>query len=376
MEDRKINILHTFIDLHFGGISNLALNTLPGLAEKYNIYVVYFGPNEEMKDRFMEAGIKIKRIPYSGGRDLLKAVRGLKDFIKQKKIDVVSTNFMPDKLIVTLTKPFVNFRVIGTIHNSWDPAISEVNKGWRFYFEEFFHNHICDKVIGVSNSAIAMAKKHRNLKNRNTIVLHSAVKSLFPGNKKEKNKKIIFITACRFVEIKGLFRLIESFRKLNEETKNWELWLIGKGVLYDALTNRVAELGLEDKIQFKGYQKDLASFHAQADFYINSSYTEALGVSIIEAISTGLPAIGSRAGGIPEVIEDGKNGFLVNFEDENETQEVLTKAINLPSNDYKKMVEKSISTYQRKFSIDVYTEKLGREYEFLVDPHNLAPAVE
>jgi len=55
---------------------------------------------------------------------------------------------------------------------------------------------------------------------------------------KPKNGKIIFVTACRFVEIKGLDRLIDTFANVNRTNVNWELWLIGNGNLDNKLKNK------------------------------------------------------------------------------------------------------------------------------------------
>jgi len=361
---KKINLLVTLLDLHFGGISNLTLQTLPKLSEKMNTSVVYFGPNEDMLERFEDAGIKIERIKYDGGKDVLDTSFKLRKYIKKNRIDIVSTNFAPDKLIVSLTRLISKFLIVGTIHNTFNPNITPIKKTWKYRFEEYFHTNICNKVIGVSNAAIENAKKFRDLRNKNLSVIHSGIPPISSKVKKDtKNENIIFITACRLVEIKGLFRLLERFKDLNESRDNWELWIIGDGELKKELIRKAADLNIKEKVSFKGYQFKLDSFYLQADYYINSSYNEALGISIIEAMSIGLPTIGSKVGGIPEVIEDNVNGFLLDFDDRQEGLKVLGKAMDLDSETYKSLVKKSLIIFEKKFSIDSYVKNL---YETLL----------
>lgn len=358
----------TLIDLHFGGISNLTLNTVPGLEKNFNVTVIYFGPNEDMLDRFVSAGIVVKRIPYNGGKDILKAVLGLKSFIIENKVDIVSTNFTPDKLIVSLTRLFTKFQIVGNIHNSFDPNITPLNtRTWRGRFEEFFHNKISDKVVGVSDCAIENAKKYRNLTNPKLSTIYSGIPGLTSNiSIKSKSNKNIFVTACRFVEIKGLDRLIDRFKDVNETHLNWELWIIGNGKLSNSLINKVKTLNLEDKIIFKGYQTNLLSFYKQADFYINSSFNEALGISIIEAMSVGLPILGSKVGGVPEVVTDGYNGYLVDFNDEVASNQKIRLSIDLDNENYRLISENSLNRFKNKFSIEKYCNRISLEYNELL----------
>lgn len=368
MNSKKRNLLITLVDLHFGGISNLTLQTAPGLNEKFNVIVIYFGPNEQMKERFENSGITLVRITYNGGKDIFKAVKGLRSFIKENKIDIVSTNFTPDKLIVSLTRILIKFKVVGNIHNSLDPNITPINlRTWRSRFEEFFHNRIADKVVGVSECAIENAKKYRNLRNDNLAVIHSGIIGLKNNvANRQKNKKTVFVTACRFIKIKGLERLINIFAHVNNSNTNWELWLIGNGDMENSLKDKVDFLNLEDKIIFKGYQKDLVPFYELSDYYINSSYNEALGISILEAMSLGLPILGSDVGGVPEVVKDGYNGYLLDFNDEVECSRLISEAIDLDSEEYNKMAVSSLEIFRKKFSIQNYVDRIIFEYNELL----------
>jgi len=112
-------------------------------------------------------------------------------------------------------------------------------------------------------------------------------------------------------------------------------------------------LGLEDKIKFKGYQKNLLPFYQLADFYINSSYNEALGISIIEAMSVGLPILGTKVGGVPEVVQDEYNGYLLDFNDEVNSVRKISGAIDLDPEEYNKIAMNSLKSFQKSFQLKI-----------------------
>jgi glycosyltransferase involved in cell wall biosynthesis len=360
----KIKVLITLIDLHFGGISNLVLQSTPALSERFNTTVVYFGSNEDMLTRFKDSGIDLVRIPYSGGKDIIKTAFKLSQYIKQNKVEVVSTNFLPDKTIVGLARVFTKFKIIATIHNSFNPEITPINKGLRFWFEEFFHNRIANKVLAVSECALNNAIKFRSLKNPQKSVLYSGIKPLsnyVDHIQLTNNGPVQLVTTCRVVPIKGLDRLISCLNDPRIRNKSWILKIVGEGDLKRELQQKVIDYGLESKIHFIGYQNDVKSILVNSHYYVNSSYNEALGISLIEAMSLGLPLIGSNVGGIPEIINENENGFLVDFNNIEEATNTFLKAININPHEYNRLSNNSFESFHNKFSSDKYVRTFEKE---------------
>jgi len=129
-------------------------------------------------------------------------------------------------------------------------------------------------------------------------------------------KQIIFVG--RLVERKGVKYLIEAFARIKDEVKH-NLVIIGEGPERKALEEQVKVLHLEKRVTFTGrisdrelhrsYEK--CSFLVLPAVYDKKGDIEGLGVVLIEAMSYRKPVIASRAGGITDIVEDGKNGFLV-----------------------------------------------------------------
>lgn len=364
MMERKINLLITVTNVHVGGIASLLLTSTPSLAKKMNVEIAYFGHSGEMLQRFLDAGIKMTYFPYSGKKDMLKVVLKLAKHIKKEKIDVVSTNFFMDKVIVFFASRITKFKIVSTFHSVKKPTTLTPNK----YFQIFFHKYVVDKNFAVSKSVLESWVKYRGLSLSNSKVLYSGIENLPCETQKIrcKEKEVIFVTAARITKVKGFERLIHYFSILNKRKSNWQFWIIGDGFQKAYLQELVLKLELQKKIIFIGYQTDLCGFYKKADFFINSSVREALSISILEALSAGVPSVGSNVGGIPEVINHEENGFLVNFNDAEESLFVLQKCLEMEEDRYLALSKKAKETFYHKFWIDRYVQTFNEELEEIV----------
>lgn len=98
---------------------------------------------------------------------------------------------------------------------------------------------------------------------------------------------------------------------------------VGDGVQMQAMKELAKELGIAGKISFTGFQNSVGGHLKAFDIFVIASKKEGLGTSVLDAMSVGLPVIGTRAGGIAEMIEDGISGLLV----EARNSEALATAI-------------------------------------------------
>jgi glycosyltransferase involved in cell wall biosynthesis len=128
--------------------------------------------------------------------------------------------------------------------------------------------------------------------------------------------------------LKGIHYLINAFSLIAEVFRRYQLLIIGKEVNVDYaadLRRQISKLGLENRVRLMGHmsQAELAFRMSEAAVLVLPSISEGLGRVVIEAMATGTPVIGSRVGGIPELISDGVNGFLIAPGDEKSLAEKI-----------------------------------------------------
>ena len=115
----------------------------------------------------------------------------------------------------------------------------------------------------------------------------------------------------RLVPIKDHRTFLQAAARVREKHPRVRFAIIGDGELRSALQAFAAEAGIEAQVYFAGWQKDLAPIYADLDLVVISSRNEGTPVSIIEGFASGRPAVATRVGGIPDLVQEGKNGLLV-----------------------------------------------------------------
>lgn len=152
--------------------------------------------------------------------------------------------------------------------------------------------------------------------------------------KKYQNNRII-LSVGRLIDLKGTVYLVECLPHILEHYPNTILIIIGSGPEEERLQERVASLSLKEHVTFLGTlnHEDLIPYYQLADVFILPSIfkdgkTEALGVVLLEAMASGCPVIGSKVGGIPDIIMDGETGFLVPERDPMALAEKIIKILS------------------------------------------------
>jgi glycosyltransferase involved in cell wall biosynthesis/O-antigen/teichoic acid export membrane protein len=133
--------------------------------------------------------------------------------------------------------------------------------------------------------------------------------------------KLLFVG--RLSPEKGCDVLIRSLSKVKADV---EARVVGDGVERQRLENLCRNLGLQNKITFVGFQKDVLPHLQAADVLVMPSFREGQPLALIEALCMGLPVIASNVGGIPELIEDQQNGFLFGPGNEEELAFLIERA--------------------------------------------------
>ncbi|HXQ37671.1 MAG TPA: glycosyltransferase family 4 protein, partial [Anaerolineales bacterium] len=129
------------------------------------------------------------------------------------------------------------------------------------------------------------------------------------------------IYAGTLIPRKGVHHLINAFAQINQEFPQSHLVLIGEAenkTYATALKQQSRDLGLEDRVDFVGKisQVELATRMRKSHVFVLPTYSEGLPRVVFEAMAVGLPVIASAVSGIPEIVEDGKEGFLIEPGDE------------------------------------------------------------
>ncbi len=124
------------------------------------------------------------------------------------------------------------------------------------------------------------------------------------------NHKSVGMVA-QFISRKGHRYLLEAIPKILENCPNTRFLFFGKGPLRSKIEQLCIDKGLSDNVHFAEFRRDLHCIYPCLDVLVHPATMEGLGVSLLEAVAAGVPVVAFRAGGIPEVVRHGENGYLV-----------------------------------------------------------------
>ena len=115
----------------------------------------------------------------------------------------------------------------------------------------------------------------------------------------------------RMTAVKRTDVVLKAFRALRDEGIDAVLCMVGDGPDRVAVEVLAGELGIVRYCLFPGYQEDVGPFFAAFDVFVLPSGNEGTPVTAIEALASGCPVVATRVGGVPDVVDDGVDGFLV-----------------------------------------------------------------
>lgn len=169
--------------------------------------------------------------------------------------------------------------------------------------------------------------------------------------------------------LKGIHYLIEAFRKISDQYKDATIIIAGSGNKREErrLRKLVASLDIEDRVIFTGWvnSDDVPYLHAAADIFVHPSLLEGTPLVILEAMATGKPVIATEIAGVPDMITDGVDGFLV----EERNVEQIAKKLSVLEDEIlcKKIGQNARKKAEEKFSWDMIAEQILDVYEGVLD---------
>jgi N-acetyl-alpha-D-glucosaminyl L-malate synthase BshA len=124
----------------------------------------------------------------------------------------------------------------------------------------------------------------------------------------------VVIHVSNFRPVKRVDAVLDAFRLIRRRVRA-RLVLIGDGPDRAGLERRVANYGLSEVVTFAGEQQDLVPWLSVSDVFLLPSMQESFGLAALEAMACEVPVVASKVGGLPEIIEDGVNGFVCSPDD-------------------------------------------------------------
>lgn len=282
------------------------------------------------------------------GVNLLNATHNVRKIIKKINPDIIHLNSTVAGLVGRLANIGINNKIIYTVHgSSFTPGLSKKRIVAGMFLEKVLLP-LTDDIIFVSNFDFNLWVK-KGIINKNFSKGHVIYNGVFDRKRVVSNNnknKFIITMAARFSSQKYQELLIKAVKKVNNP--NLHVIFLGNGDSYLMQCKRLVKANdLENNIQFLGNVDDVIPYYEQSDVVALISHYEGLPISLIEALSLGLPLIASNVGGVSELFEN--NGFCISND-----VDILKNAIIQMMNNKNEL--KTLGRNSRKLFEKKYTE--------------------
>lgn len=366
-----MKILYVITRSTWGGAQAHLYELIKDRVSKKDDVFLLVGEDGELANRVRKinsVNVKIDKMlvrQLSPVKDLISIYK-MRLYIKRINPDIVHLHSSKAGAIGRIAAVGLPCKVIFTAHGwAFTEGIGKVKRNIYIFIEKNLAKYT-DKIICVSEYDYKLAEKEKVIKKGiNAKVIQNGVEEISDMSNTKGNITPVITMTARFDTQKNQSLLLEALSKVEIP---FVVNLIGDGPLRAKCEEIVKNSGMEEKVNFLGFQRDVTSFLKETDIFALISNYEGLPISIIEAMSCSLPIIASRVGGIPELIDNSINGFCV----ENETKKISQAfEMLLTDSDLRlKMGEESYKKYINGFGIEtnlsnietVYKELIGEEY--------------
>lgn len=268
---------------------------------------------------------------------LHKKVFWLRKHVKSINPDVVIA-FMTSVYCMTLSS-LIGIRVPVITSERIDPRHSD-----------FFRKFIRMIILPLTSHHVVQTEHIRNyypsfIRMKTSIIYNPVNDEVFHqienGEMKIENGERLnrIISVGRLTEQKNQKMMIRAFSKIANEFPKWQLAIYGEGPLRENLESEVESLGLNGKVLFPGRTEHVIDELRESKIFCLSSDFEGMSNAMIEAICIGLPIVTTNVSGVSELVDDGKNGYVVPCDDVEQLAQALQKVMS--NNDMQKTMSES-----------------------------------
>lgn len=359
-----MRILHTESSKGWGGQENRTLNELVTMRDRGHTLAVVSRPGARILDRAKEAGFETFVVDMRGAIDLPALLR-LRSVMKRFQADIVNTHSGRDTQLAGMAaRTLLNRpRIVRTRHLAL-PITSKFTYGVLpdhvVTVSKFVENYLVEAGVprdgittiptGVDFSRYDRATVQGNLREE----LGLAADTLLVG------------TVAILRAKKGHADILDAAPEVLRRFPNAHFVFAGDGPQTDNLKVRIAADGLEGRIHLLGLRRDVTNVLASLDVFVLPTHQEALGTAFIEAGAMGLPAVASNVDGVPEVILEGKTGYLVPAHDGKALIEPISRLLADPVL-RQSMGANATEFVRRKFAREVMAQGMEQLYQRLME---------
>lgn len=379
----RIRIAHIITHLELGGAQKTTLSLLECINKKdYQPHLI-----TSPGGLLTEKARSIPNIKPYLAPSLVRKINPLKDiisfwqifrYLKKEKIALVHTHGSKAGIIGRWAARLAGVEFIFHTVHGW-PFYIETNGLIKFFYMllEKITSWLTTKLVVVSDADLKAGLKYVNKNQKRYVKIHYGIEGgeFFHSSRTGKDRDSRLIKSLDIKKdsciVGGIFcfkpqkaplDFVKVARAVIDRSGEVQFISIGDGALRPAAEKLSLELGLNGRIKFLGWQKDITSFFSIIDILLLTSRWEGLPVVFLEAMASGVPVVATKTGGASEAVKDGINGFLEEKGACRELAEDILFLVNNPDQ-RKEFSKRARENFREEFDISYMTRRVQNLYE-------------
>jgi glycosyltransferase involved in cell wall biosynthesis len=313
----KIRVVHIVPMLSPGGAERVAVHIVRGLnRQRYEVMLISFTGRLgcDLDSLLEEAGVEVRYLGKRPGFDYRVYPR-LHPVLRHYRPDIVHTHLHVLRYALPSLLLLKRASLLHTVHNLAEREI-EPRARW---IQRYALNHGVVPVAVAEEVALSLERLYgvrqcRVISNgipTNSYACPQTPRREWRAKEGFADDDVLFVCVARFAPQKNHALLLKAFAQGPASDLKAHLVLVGEGVLREQLEEQAKNLRLTGQIHFLGLRTNIPDVLGAMDVFVLSSDWEGNPLSVMEAMASGLPIISTAAGGVPNLVESGKEGFIV-----------------------------------------------------------------
>jgi len=323
-----MKVVHVEMGRHLYGGARQVAYLLQGLKAYPGEHVLVCPPQSGVMRALEAHSVTIQPLAMQGDLDFGFLFR-LRALLRQTRPDLLHVHSRKGDLLAILAARLAGVPVIYSRRVDNPPN----------FIDRWLKFPLCTRVVTISEGILAVMRG-AGVSSARLICIPSAIDTALYGTACERawfeqqfglatGAPVVGMVA-QLIPRKGHAVLFDALAELLPKHLDLRVLVFGQGSLEADLREDARKRGLSECVQFAGFRNDLARVLPCLDVLVHPAWMEGLGVSLLEAAACGVPIIASRAGGMPEIVRHGENGFLIEPGDAKALGEYLDQLLNDP----------------------------------------------
>lgn len=351
MNRKKVVILYSG-SRNWGGIDNYLLNLFKYYdRSKVDLTLVSLG-NWAVVREIEKQGGKIKI--FSGKRFNLLTVFKVARYLRKEHISLIVSGGLVADSYSRVASLFSGVPHLSIVHSEFKYDYPNLVLRFIYSLALLISKWKTKQYIAVSEYIKFKLQESGVKGDKITVVYNGVDFKEIPNRVKKDKSQIIIGSVGRLHKVKGYENLIKAAAMHKKD--NWMIEIVGAGQEEKNLNNLIDFFRLKDRVKLLGHIDDMEKKYNNFDLYIQPSLSEGFGLTVVEAMGTGLPVIVTPVGSLPEIVRDSETGIIAEGTDPESLSRAINQLLESPEKS-QKMGLLASEDVRKRFNIKSWNEK-------------------